>query len=243
MDNMLTNFIDKIHEIQSPDGFEINGRNYITKKLYPLLEPEPTALHLSTLTGLVNYLSHNVDKLDFEQLLVHVAGHDTVNLYSSLQGTFAQRFRHISVTCDTTPFPFDTFMSQPQFMIRLQCDFVPTAALETLSQYAGNVVNEAVKTLADDGVSQRATVKTGVSSSMRKNEVAPRTIKLKPYRTFHEVEQCESAFVFRMRQAHEDANVEMALFSAQADRWRLEAVKAIAKWLEPQLPVGIGIIA
>jgi hypothetical protein len=243
MDNMLTNFIDKIHEIQTPEGFEVKGRDYISKKLYPILEPEPSPLHLSTLTGLVNYLSHNVDKLDFEQLLVHVASHDTVNLISGLKGDFAQRFRHVAVMCDTTPFPFDTFMSQPQFMIRLQCDFVPTDTLEILSRYAGNVVNEAVKTLADDGVSQRATVKTGVSSSMRTNEVAPRTIKLKPYRTFHEVEQCESAFVFRMRQSHEDADVEMALFSAQADRWRLEAVKAIAQWLEPQLPVGIGIIA
>lgn len=61
--------------------------------------------------------------------------------------------------------------------------------------------------MVDDGVSQVATARSGVASVGK--VVVPNPISLRPYRTFLEVEQQESDFVFRM---HEGPK--LALFGA-----------------------------
>ncbi len=53
---------------------------------------------------------------------------------------------------------------------------------------------------------------------------------LRPYRTFAEVEQPASQFVFRINQ-----NAQMALFEADGGKWRLEAINNIANYLKESL--------
>ena len=85
----------------------------------------------------------------------------------------------------------------------------------------------AIAQYGDDGVSQKATIKTGIAS---KGEVlVPNPVKLRPYRTFLEVEQPESAFVFRMRD--DNGRVECALFGADGGAWKNAAMKSIKEYL------------
>ncbi|WP_235888509.1 RusA family crossover junction endodeoxyribonuclease [Streptococcus pneumoniae] len=59
---------------------------------------------------------------------------------------------------------------------------------------------------------------------------APNPVTLRPYRTFSEVEQPASLFVFRI-----DKQANMALFEADGKRWVADAVGNIAAYLKEQL--------
>ena len=83
-------------------------------------------------------------------------------------------------------------MTTDQFNIMMQAAFVnhPVDGLDyknMLLQVTGLVREQAVKEIGDDGVSQAATIKTGVASV---GEVkVPNPVYLAPYRTFAEIEQ------------------------------------------------------
>lgn len=65
------------------------------------------------------------------------------------------------------------------------------------------------------------------------NVVIPPRVKLAPYRTFIEIEQPESEFVFRARKA--DDLPHFALFEADGGAWRIESMKRIKAYLENKL--------
>lgn len=64
--------------------------------------------------------------------------------------------------------------------------------------------------------------------------VIPSPVRLKPYRTFTEVDQPESDFVFRMKEDKYDG-VQCALFEADGGAWKLHAMESIQEYLEEQL--------
>lgn len=57
---------------------------------------------------------------------------------------------------------------------------------------------------------------------------------LRPYRTFLEVEQPESAFVFRMKQDNY-GSVMCAVFEADGGAWKMDATQAIKEYLQREL--------
>ena len=71
-------------------------------------------------------------------------------------------------------------------------------------------------------------MKTGVAS--RGNAKVPNPVQLSPYRTFVEVEQPESKFVFRMREG-----ARCGLFEADGGAWKLEAMNNIKEYLKEAL--------
>lgn len=56
---------------------------------------------------------------------------------------------------------------------------------------------------------------------------------LRPYRTFREVEQPASEFVFRLRSLNGEVPW-CALFEADGGKWKLDAVLKIKAWLEAE---------
>ena len=65
-------------------------------------------------------------------------------------------------------------------------------------------------------------------------------VNLAPYRTFAEIDQVVSQFVFRARVGSGSAN--LALFEGDGGRWRLSAVAAIKAWLEGE-ETGVEVIS
>lgn len=76
--------------------------------------------------------------------------------------------------------------------------------------------------------SQKVTVKTGVASVS--DAVVPNPVTLAPYRTFPEVEQPESKFIFRMKEGPT-----AALFEADGGAWRNTAILGIKEYLKEAL--------
>ena len=112
-----------------------------------------------------------------------------------------------------------------------QSKFEDTENRALLLKFAGTVEAGTVAEYGDDGVSQKAAIKTGIAS--KGEAIIPSPIKLKPYRTFLEVSQPESDFVFRMK---ESMGVFCALFEADGGAWKMDAMEYIKWYLEDRLP-------
>lgn len=224
---MIKEAIEKIESMVPAEIIEIAGNIYSSKQIVPVLDPLAAKINLNTLTGLVDYLRANVDNLTHSGLMIHVASFQCVDLLSSLISPWKLRETFIRVECDTLKFTFGQFMDIESFVIRMQSMFVPSPEVDAILKIVGNVTDAVVKQFSDDGVTQQATVKAGVSRV--ENVAIPNPVSLSPYRTFLEIEQPASKFVFRMRSGNEAPTC--ALFEADGGMWKNEAVLGIKEWL------------
>ncbi|MGL4571605.1 MAG: hypothetical protein ACRCVJ_11140 [Clostridium sp.] len=190
-------------------------------------KPVAKALTVSTLTGLVDYIKNNVDKIESE-LLIQVESHNRVKLYSPLD---SDRNRELFIEAEAIlpdNIYYDRFIDTERFNIMLQSSFVDIGDKRALLQYTGLIQDEAVKSIGDDGVSQQVTVKTGVASVGQ--AVVPNPVNLAPFRTFPEVEQPLSKFIFRMKEGPS-----AAIYEADGGAWRNKAIDNIKSYLVKQL--------
>lgn len=238
---MLTQFIEKIESMAKPVIVKSGGREYSTANLTGIKLPEPNPIKVNTLTGLVDYLKEDRDALDQASLMIHVFSPDSVSLISDLQGEFEQRSEYLKVANNRAGFPFGEWYSVERFIIALQGYFVRTGEIDTILQFVSGLKEDASRTLIDDGISQGVTVKTGISRVA--NAEVPNPVTLQPYRTFLEVEQPASKFVFRLRKGrNEEGLPECSLHEADGGKWELDAIIAIRDYLKEALPE-IAVIA
>lgn len=197
-------------------------------------EPNPEALALSTLGGLADYLAEDPDSNFTEARVMFITVDDpaTVSIHTGAYGKFAQRGLLVQAKSPTRPFVFSRWMDPETFIIGLKTAFVQGEDLATVLRFVGNLKSEAVQTVEDDGVSQRATVRKGIARVA--DEVAPQLVRLAPYRTFVEIEQPTSPFVLRLR-GDGHSLPECALMEADGGAWRVEAAKSIKSALESML--------
>ncbi|MBE1304534.1 hypothetical protein G4W71_10925 [Clostridium botulinum] len=206
---------------------QLDQGTFSTKGLDRVAGPLADTLTVSTLTGLVDYIKTNTDKLQSE-LLIQVKSHDDVRLYSPLNEDKEREMYIKAVAILPNNIYYDRFMGTEEFNIMLQSSFVDVGDKEVLLKYTGLVRDEAVKDTGDDGVSQAVTIKTGVASVGQ--AVVPNPVELAPYRTFPEIEQPLSKFIFRMQQGPK-----AAIFEADGGAWRNEAMRRIKAYLEEEL--------
>lgn len=237
---MLAEFIDKLEALvidaRTVDVQTIKDKGtYTDRPLLPLYSPPiivPLPIEIHTLTGLLDYLRDNRDKLDLARLTVHVVSPERVRLVDKLEGEHAQRRIYVETSWVTgqgpSSFAFGTWHAADFAVISLLSLFEPTEARDGLVKVLGNLSANDVKQATDDGVSQQVTVRRGVS--MAASVVVQPIQNLRPYRTFREFSQPESAFLLRLR-AQGESLPQVALFEADGGRWRLEAIEEIAQYL------------
>ena len=235
---MMKEAIEKIEQMAKASMQNLRGRDYSSKPIFPVLEPSPKALSITTLTGLRDYLKADVDTLSPTELIIHIFDYKNVALISRLKEPWQDRDTIVHVECDTFKFPFGQFMDVENFIIRMQSQFVQDESTAAILKIVGNVTDSVVKQFNDDGVTQQATVKAGVSRV--ENIAVPNPVTLAPFRTFLEIEQPASKFVFRMRSGNEAPAC--ALFEADGGTWKNTATLRIKEWLADQIK-DIAIIA
>ncbi|MBY6950322.1 hypothetical protein [Clostridium botulinum] len=205
---------------------QLDQGTFSTKGLDRVTEELAETLTVSTLTGLVDYIKTNIDTLD--ELLIQVKSHDNVRLYSPLNGDREREMYISAIAILPNNIYYDRFIGTEEFNIMLQSSFVDTRDKEVLLKYTGLIRDEAVKDTGDDGVSQAVTIKTGVASVGQ--AVVPNPVTLAPYRTFPEIEQPLSKFIFRMQQGPS-----AAIYEADGGAWRNQAMQRIKAYLEEEL--------
>ena len=168
--------------------------------------------------------------LDPSAWLIEVLSHQGVRIVSRHTGLYGRREVLLSVSLqDGEPFPFGRFLPREEFVIGLQSRFLQQGDVLEVLRLASGLEMSAVMVAEDDGISQRTTTRQGIA--LKETVTVKGRVKLRPYRTFREVEQPVSEFVFRLR-SKEGMVPECALFEADGGTWKLDAVLTIKAWLE-----------
>lgn len=237
---MLKEAMEKLVALAAPNVLPINGLLYSDRPLTLIPDPSISKVALLTLTGLVDLVKSKADDLDPTKWLLHVASHTDVSLIQRSTDPYGRRASLAAAHLeDGQPFPFGRFIDREEFVIGLQSRFVETPDLLEVLKLASNLEASTVAQSEDDGISQRTTVKQGVQ--LKEVVKVKGRVTLKPYRTFREVEQPGSAFIFRLRS--KDGSVpECALFEADGSKWKMDAVLTIKQWLDGQ-SLSIPVIA
>ncbi|WP_112181399.1 hypothetical protein [Paraliobacillus zengyii] len=204
---------------------QVNGQDYATGNVQLITEPIGEPIHVQSLSGLVGYLKSNFDSTG--EVMIHVKDPTTVIAFSTINSD-VKRNRWIVSDAFVPDFQFDRFYNAEAFNIKLQSCFLRNEDSQIVLKVVGNIREENVQTIGDDGISQSVTAKTGIAQVG--DVKVPNPIMVAPYRTFTEVEQPESKFVFRMRDG-----AECALFEADGGAWQLEAMDNIKDYLSSEL--------
>ena len=191
------------------------------------------AMVTSTLSSIIDYFSGDPDKVfdRDKKYIIRISNPERVIVQSAVSGEMVRDDLLYVEAFTPERFAYDRYMDLEFFNIQLQSRFEYTDDLGRLLALTANVVDETVKSYGDNGISQTAAVKSGVTSVA--DVIVPNPVTLKPFRTFSEAEQPESKFVFRLRKG--DDGVTAALIEADGGAWKVQAMRNIAEYLYARL--------
>lgn len=226
---MIRKALEYINELAQPHVLERDGRTYADKDMEEISSLRyAKQFELTTLTSLLDYLKSGVD--DMPHMFVHVKSPTCVEVFSKLDGD-RKRETLVVVNACLPILSVNTWVDRENFNIALQSKFAPTPDRDLLLQFVGTVESGSVTEYGDDGVTQTAVIKTGIAK--KETAIIPNPVALRPYRTFLEVEQPESSFVYRMRD--DGRGVSCAIYEADGGAWRNEAVANVHAYLANDL--------
>lgn len=228
---------------------EIGGHSYhVTKTgavLIPEFQPElPTPLQIHTLDGIKQLFETHFeaikDEVDPEGLFVHVVAYNEVHVLDLKSDKFGRR----RVLIKSTPiqvdgFAFNKYLTHEDFTISLLSKFQQPAKpeddhLQYLLKISETVTGEAVVASENTGAGQMVSLRQGALVSAAKTELKQR-VKLSPFRTFREIDQPRSEFIFRVNQPKPGEIPTLALIEADGGKWKLDAIQTIAEKLRADL--------
>lgn len=222
--------------LSRPTTLRIGERDYSTTAIHSVEPPRVAPLDFATLDGFCEFITGKSEGYDWAEdgCKVVVNSPEQVVFISMMREPWLNRDHFARATPPSKyEHPWGRYLDQEQFLIWLQSNFVPTEDSAALLRLVGNLRSERVATLADDGVTQVASVKAGIA---RVNEVEVKNpVTLRPFRTFAEVEQPESKFVVRLRDAKEGTPPGIALFEVADYTWKLKAMLSIKQYLAAKL--------
>ena len=230
---MLKSLFEYVVGLSKANMVTIDGTVFTDKPLHLPEMPTIETLRTDNLSSIVNFIKNAWDAGmnnddDIVQKIIHVEDAGKVNLYSSVCNECMDRQKFMKAEWAGNKFPFGQFMDAEKFNILLQTCFMETDDLKVIQQVVGNLRDEAVQNYGDDGVSQSVTIRTGIATVGQVRVRSP--AKLRPYRTFLEVEQPASLFILRMREGGQ-----CALFEADGGLWRETARQNIRNYFEYEL--------
>jgi hypothetical protein len=238
---MFSEIVEAVKQSTEPQIVTVNGQEYADRVLHlPPQEPTVEPLHVSTLSGLVEYVNQDPDTTaecdGYQGIFIQVCSPTHIKLVAPFSGRHANRPILLKADCTSfvSGFSYGHYHPIEQFIIALISQFDQTDDRHNLLQIIGNIKDERVGQFGDDGVTQAVSIRKGLS--LGDSVAIPKIVNLKPYRTFAEIEQPTSKFNIRLKQGKEGEAPTAALFEADGGRWKLEAIQSIAAYLKQNLP-------
>lgn len=227
----ISYLVDLADDARDPHVVDINGKTYCDKNLKRYDSEEMASpLTASSLSSLLDYINGKSDELR-ESMIIHVESPTTVRLLSGLTKE-RQREKLFYVETNPNGFDFDHYYDQERFIINMQTAFEQTKEVALITTVAGNVENKTVANYGDNGTNQSVTIKQGIAG--KEAVEVPNPVVLRPFRTFLEVEQPESKFVFRIGEGR-DGEPLFKLVEADGGLWKYDAVRAIKDYIRENL--------
>lgn len=218
------------NEAEKAQVLEICGETYANKDLVRYGSPKrASAVEASSLSSMVDYILNCAEEYEGKKMIIQVGDPRHVSLVSFLDGE-RKRECLFSSKAETSEFRFGQWYDQEEFMIAVQSNFQMTPDLEAIMKFAGNVEKKNDQTFSDDGRTQVATMNVGVAS--KADVIVPNPVVLVPFRTFQEVSQPASEFVFRISDKGAPA---FKIVEAEGGIWKNEAVRGIKEYFQEKL--------
>ena len=222
---MIRKALEYIVGLSEAKEFEIGGRVFTDKSLYEIETPRVSGFNTTTLSSMVEYISKNPDLLIVSPLIISIESPTRVVLKTRNKEPENFRDTLIIAEANLPNIAFGRYMDVESFIIQMQSKFSLNEDAAILMRVVGNIKEEQVKQTSDDGFSQAVTARTGIARV--EDVLVPNPVKLMPFRTFIEIEQPESMFVFRMQ-----SGPTMALFEADGGAWRNVAISNIKSYFD-----------
>jgi hypothetical protein len=238
---MLKEFAQYLADRNRPTHVDINGTTYVTSEdgtVWKSLERFdfdeskavlPKGFGVSTLTSIIDYITHNPDGFFADGItpIIHIQSPTQVSLRANMT-THGERPLLIESTIEPPRIQFGNQIDIETFIITLQSKFADTDDKKAVLSFVSKLTDESSKTIEDNGISQKTVVKTGVADVGQ--VTVPNPLVLAPFRTFVEVEQPRSYYLFRL---HKEGRV--ALYEADGGEWKNIAIQSIKAWFEAKL--------
>ena len=218
-------FIEKIEDMTGPKVIVTQQGAFADKHLYRVENKLADTIVLSSLSGLAEMIKQEMSEYNLP-LFVRATSAERVHVFGAIRDDM-QRERPFTAEAKFIDFDFNEYISIENMIICLKSRFAPTEDRDYLVQLLGNITDQQSVQTKDDGITQSATVKSGIQL-IGEQRIKP-IVTLKPYRTFLEVEQPESDFLIRLKDGR------AALFEADGGAWEREAVKNVADKLRELL--------
>lgn len=231
---MLKEFAKHLQETAQPLVQEINGKTYIITTDGKIQQVLPKVLHpdtlpLNSLDALVKMVKTEASEMD-TPLYINIPTHLTAQCYGQPSNEEDQYFRQVYYTAAATDVPGwdkNVTLGFEEAQIALRTRFQETP--DTL--YTMKLVNDislgAKVIFNDNGIATTITTQKGVA--LQTNDQIRPLVKLRPYRTFQEIEQPESIFLIRISERG------ISFIEADGGMWKLTARETIKKFLEDHL--------
>lgn len=246
---MLEKAFEWIKRESAPMLTEVGGAMWTNKRLSKVENIKSIdKVEFFTLTSLVDYLRSGIDVPNgfVNHIFINVAGPDHVTVYSeACAANFYRRTDIADVKAVLPVVKIGKWVDQAEFCIMMRANFIdsnykdedetillPDTDKDALIRVASNIVSGTIAQYEDTGISQKATIKTGIQEA--EDRLLPEKVMLRPYRTFLEVEQPRSEFLFRAQDSRCDG-VQLSLHEADGGRWKIDAMAAVKGYLEDRL--------
>lgn len=218
-------FIEKIEDMTGPKVIETDHGAFSDKQLHRIEDRLIDTTKLSSLSGLATMIKQEMNDFNIP-LFVRVSSPEKVDVLGAVRYDMQREMPYTAIA-KFIGFDYDRYMSIENMIICLKSRFAPTEDRDYLVQLLGNITDQQSVQTKDDGITQSATIKSGIQL-VGEQRIKP-IVSLKPYRTFLEVEQPESDFLIRLKDGS------AALFEADGGAWEREVVKNIADKLRELL--------
>lgn len=240
----LADAIQLILDKARPVTVDVNGVSFWADSHKEIKRevPEFPAVKVNTLGGLADVIRTEMrvgNLVDQSPVLVRVESHELVTVQSTVLLSVSGPVRQMLYMAENDNATFHTGeYSQEQMVIALRSMCQDGMDKEYLLDLISRIDINTGVSITDTGLTQSVVQKVGAAL---KDEVPIKPIiRLKPYRTFLEVDQPESEFLLRVTKSGA-----IQLREADGGAWKLEARRNIKEYLEELLQdeIGAGAVA
>lgn len=215
----------------------VDGVNYFQNGHGHLAEVFPSPMPLikiGSLTGLVDFV-HSIGS--YADRMIFVVDHKTV-AYTEMMvdPKTKQRQGHAQAMFELDEeFQFGRKYKHDEFMVKLICMFMKTDRQQNFIEKVSTIKLVNTDDSHDTGATNKKSQSLGVEIAGDAKEFS---VNLKPFRTFPEIDQPESPFIFRV-----DNEKYCALHECDGGAWKNQARLKIKQYLADKLDNKLTIIA
>ena len=230
---MLKEFIEHIQKTTQTQILTVGESTFAVtsdgsaKEIIPTIY-HPDTLPLHSLDALVKMVKTEASQMD-APLYITIPDHMTVRCFGQPDAE-TQYFRQVYYEAKATDVPGWDSRQELGFeeaQIAMRTRFQETPDTAYLQKLLSEITCGAKVTMNDNGIATSVVTQKGVA--LQSNEAIRPIVKLRPYRTFQEVDQPESPFLIRINERR------ILFIEADGGMWKLKARETVKEFLSDKL--------